>query len=130
MYSFSQLSLNRMSGIDERLIRIAKRAIQITRIDFGIPEYGGLRSTEDQALLYRRGVSKADGINKQSKHQSGKAIDFYAYVDNKASWSELHLALVANAFLQAASELGIKVRWGGLFKGFKDYPHIELIEEF
>ena len=55
-------------------------------------------------------------------------IDFYAYVDGKASWDEGHLALVATAFMQAAIKLGYKIQWGGLWKGFKDMPHIQLVE--
>jgi len=118
-----------MCCVDERLIRIAHRAIQITRIDFGISNTGGIRSEKAQNKLFREGRSKADGYEKRSKHQEGKALDFYAWVHGSASWEKEHLAQVAAAFLQAASELGIRVRWGGLFKTFKDMPHIELIEE-
>ena len=118
-----------MCCVDERLVRVAHRAIQISKIDFGIPTDGGIRTAERQHELFEDGKSKADGYHKRSPHQSGRALDFYAYVDGKASWDREHLAMVAAAFLQAASELGIRVRWGGLFRSFSDMPHIELIED-
>ena len=119
-------SINNMSGIDERLISIAELAITLTNIDFGIPNTGGLRSTEDQAKLFTSGVSKADGRANKSYHQTGKAVDVYAYVDGKASWDKLHLSLIAAAMLQASSQLGFELKWGGLWKSWQDYPHFEI----
>jgi peptidoglycan L-alanyl-D-glutamate endopeptidase CwlK len=116
-----------MSGINMDLRRVADRAIQITKVDFGIPDTGGLRDAEIQNWLFKSGKSNCDGYEKLSNHQSGNALDFYAYVDGKASWDEGHLAQVAAAFLQASIELGIPIKWGGLFKSFKDYPHVELM---
>lgn len=115
-----------MKGIDQRLIDIAERAIEITRIDFGIPELGGLRSAPEQRELFKKGLSRCDGYNLESYHQSGKALDVYAYVDGKASWETEHLAQVACAMLQAAAELGHALKWGGLWASFKDMPHFEL----
>lgn len=128
MYSLSKRSLSRMEGVDPRLIEIAKRAIEITKIDFGIPGDGGLRTAERQFELFQEGRSKADGFTKKSYHQTGKALDFYAYVDGTASWSKEHLAQVACAFLQAAGELGYKLQWGGLFRTFQDMPHIQIVD--
>ena len=124
----SASSLRRREGIDPRLIGIDNLAISITHIDFGHPEHAGLRDAQEQNELFLGGKSKADGYEKLSKHQSGLALDFYAYVDGHASWKEEHLALVAIAYFQAASILGYGIRWGGFFKSFKDYPHIELID--
>lgn len=126
MYQLSQRSKNHMSGVHSDLQRVANRAIQITKIDFGVPETGGLRTAEQQNALFNEGLSMCDGYDKRSNHQDGNALDFYAYVDGKASWEPEHLAQVACAFLQAANELGIKIKWGGLFKSFVDMPHIEI----
>ena len=127
MYQLSQRSIQHMSGVAITLRRIADRAIQITKVDFGIPNTGGIRTQDQQQALYEIGVSKADGIRIRSKHQDGIALDFYAYVDGKASWEPEHLAQVACAFLQAANELGITIKWGGLFRSFTDMPHLELV---
>jgi len=119
-------SIINLTGVDGRLIEIADLAITLSTVDFGIPSTGGLRTTEDQAELFAEGVSKADGVNNKSYHQSGMAVDVFAYVDGKASWDKLDLALVATAMLQAAAHLGYPLKWGGLWKSWQDYPHFEL----
>jgi len=125
-YKLGNSSLNNRAGVDPRLIEISDLAISLSNIDFGIPSTGGLRTTEDQAELFTSGVSKADGRTNKSYHQSGKALDVYAYVDGKASWDKLHLALIATAMLQASAQLGYKLKWGGLWKSWQDMPHFEL----
>jgi peptidoglycan L-alanyl-D-glutamate endopeptidase CwlK len=126
MYHLSNRSKKNSEGVDQRLIEIRDLAIHITVVDFGIPGSGGLRTAEEQRALFVAMKSKCDGYDKLSRHQSGKALDFYAYVDGHASWEEKHLAMVAAAFLQAAAMLGYKLKWGGLWKGFKDMPHVQL----
>jgi|TARA_R110000824_G_scaffold15002_1_gene63506 peptidoglycan L-alanyl-D-glutamate endopeptidase CwlK len=125
-FKLGKNSINNLAGVDGRLIAIADLAIELTNIDFGVPSTGGLRTEADQAKLFADGVSKADGVNNKSYHQSGKAMDVYAYVDGKASWDKLHLAVIASAMLQASSQLGYKLKWGGLWKSWQDYPHFEI----
>tara|TARA_R110002095_G_scaffold22086_1_gene23874 strand:+ start:956 stop:1345 length:390 start_codon:yes stop_codon:yes gene_type:complete len=125
-FQLSNNSMMNLAGVDDRLIDIADVAIKLSPIDFGIPSTGGLRTTEDQAKLFEEGVSKADGVNNKSYHQTGKALDVYAYVDGKASWDKLHLATIAAAMLQASSQLGYELKWGGLWKSWQDYPHFEI----
>ena len=130
-FKLSRSSKANRAGVDPRLIAISNRAIQLTLVDFGHGPMAGLRTPEIQHKLFRDGLSKADGYRNKSYHQTGKALDFYAYVDNKASWQPEHLAMVATAFLQAASELGIAVEWGGLWRSKRgiygwDMPHIQL----
>ena len=128
-YAFGHNSLNNRAGINADLILILDRAVEISIYDFGIPSSGGLRTTEQQAKLFADGVSKADGVTHKSFHQTGNAVDVYAYVDGKASWDHEHLAVVAAAMLQASSELGIPLEWGGLWTGFCDRPHFQLSSE-
>ena len=127
-FQFGQSSLNNRTGIDSRLIEILDRAIQLSIIDFGIPSSGGLRTADDQAKLFTAGKSKADGRTNKSYHQTGRAIDVYAYVDGKASWEKEHLALIAAAVLQSSAELGYKLSWGGLWTSFCDMPHFQIGE--
>ncbi len=139
MFSFSSTSLARREGIDPRLIEIDDLAIRLTLIDFGHPEHAGKRKAREQNDLFKEGKSQCDGYDKLSSHQLGKALDFYAYVNNKASWEPEHLAMVAVAYFQAASILGYKIAWGGLWKSKNpkyingvpygwDCPHIELVD--
>ena len=102
MFKFSQTSKQRRAGVDPRLIAISDRALEISVVDFAIPKHGGKRTEEEQYQLFLDGKSRADGTNDLSYHQSGKALDFYAFVNGKASWNPGHLAMVAAAFLQAA----------------------------
>lgn len=128
MFKLSITSRTRMDGVNPDLIKIANLAINITKIDFGIPQDGGIRTEERQNELFMDGKSKADGYDKLSFHQSGQALDVFAYADGKASWDELHLAMVATAMLQSASILGFSLGWGGNFVSFKDFPHFELLD--
>ena len=128
-YNFSRKSHERLVTADDRIIEIAMMAIKISKIDFGIPQHGGKRTAEEQRDLFDSGASQCDGTKNKSKHQSGLAVDVYAYVDGKASWKEEHLTLVATAMLQAASILGHKLSWGGLWTNFKDMPHFEIVED-
>lgn len=129
MFKLSNKSKQRRQGIDPRLIEIDDLAIILTVIDYGHPADAGLRLAERQHQLFLDKKSKCDGYIKISNHQLGKALDFYAYVDGRASWEPEHLAQVACAYFRAASILGYKLKWGGLFapNGW-DKPHVELVE--
>ena len=105
-FKLSKRSLGRLDGVDERLVRVIKRAIELTKIDFGVTE--GVRSVERQQELVDAGASKT----MKSKHIDGRAVDLVAYLGSRVSW-ELNLYDdIADAVKQAAIEEGVKVRWG------------------
>lgn len=124
-FSLSQRSKDRMIDVDSRIIEIINLAITITKIDFGIPKDGGLRTSERQKELFDKGRSKADGTINKSFHQTGKAIDIYAYFDGGASWDADKLTFAATAILQAASILGYNLQWGGLWSSKKKNNEIQ-----
>ena len=126
-FKFSKKSLERLEGVDGRLIDVMEMALAISKIDFGIPAYGGYRTAREQRILFYDGKTKANGTSHKSKHQSGNAVDVYAYVDGKASWKEEYLTHIAAAVLQAAIKLDTRVQWGGLWVNFVDCPHFERI---
>ena len=106
MFALSKRSLSRLEGVDDRLVRITKRAIELTTIDFGVTE--GLRSVERQRELVAKKASKT----MKSKHIDGKAVDVVAYIGPRISW-ELNLYDdIADAFKQAAIEEDVQLRWG------------------
>lgn len=125
-YGFSTKSKQRMEDVHPDLIKVANRAIEISKIDFGIPQYGGVRTALQQRSLYDDGKSQLDGVKKKSYHQTGRALDVFAYVDGKASWDKYHLTQIAVAFFRAAMELGIQIEWGGNWTSFVDMPHFQL----
>jgi peptidoglycan L-alanyl-D-glutamate endopeptidase CwlK len=126
VFYLSESSKNHRLGVDSRLIEISDLAITLTHVDFGHPSSGGLRTYEQQNQLFHQGKSRCDGYTLKSKHQSGLALDFYAFVNGKASWDENHLTMVAAAFLEAGHRLDYKIEWGGFWQHFKDMPHIQL----
>ena len=128
-FKLSSTSQRRLAGVDPRLIDVINLALTISLVDFGIPSDGGIRKASRQKELFDQGLSKLDGYKKISNHQTGMAFDVFAFVDGKASWDKLHLALVATAILSAASQLNVPLRWGGHFKpnGW-DMPHFEIKE--
>lgn len=140
MFSFSERSKQRRAGIDPRLVEIDDLAITLTLVDFGHPKHAGLRTPAEQFALFSSGRSQCDGKTHRSNHQDGKALDFYAYVDGKASWRPDHLAMVGCAYFQAAAMLSYRIKWGGLWRSLDpdlhngipygwDCPHIELLED-
>jgi peptidoglycan L-alanyl-D-glutamate endopeptidase CwlK len=131
-FTFSKKSMERLQQVDQQLQELMQNAIAVSPIDFGIPEFGGLRTEKEQQQLYEKGLSKCDGYKRKSLHQTGNAIDIYAYVNGKASWDKIHLAIIAGVILSEARRMKLKVRWGGTFgsKTFTgwDMPHFEFIK--
>ena len=135
-YQFSKKSVERMQGVNPELIIIFTEAIKNSPIDFGIPGLGGIRTAEQQKKLFLAKKSECDGYKNKSFHQSGNALDFYAYVDGSASWSKQHLAMVASVIMTTAKRLKkegkttVDLYWGGQFGSTDftgwDYPHIEI----
>jgi peptidoglycan L-alanyl-D-glutamate endopeptidase CwlK len=78
-YKFSKKSLDTLKTVDGRLQALAHVVLANSEHDFGIPSTGGLRTSEEQNKLYKKGWSKLDGYNKKSYHQSGLAIDIAVY---------------------------------------------------
>lgn len=106
MNKLSERSLKRLEGVDPRLVRVVKKAIVYSKVDFGVTE--GLRTLETQKKYVAAGKSQT----LKSKHIDGKAVDLVAYVDGQVSW-ELNLYDdIADAMAKAAREEGLAIRWG------------------
>ena len=119
-HTFSEKSNTKLEGVDERLIRVATLALQLSPVDFGITE--GVRTLERQKQLVKAGASRT----LRSKHLEGKAIDVVAYLDGEVRWDWPLYEKIAKAFKQAADELGYKITWGGSWATFKDGPHFQI----
>ncbi len=120
MFKLSNRSISRMEGVDGDLIRVVKRAIQITEVDFGVTE--GLRTEETQAYYVASGKSKT----MNSRHLIGQAVDLVAYHKGKVTWDAKYYHSVARAMKSAADELGVKITWGGDWQMFFDGPHFQI----
>ena len=119
-YRLSQRSRQRMKGVHPDLVAVVERAIQITGVDFTITE--GLRTPARQKQLVRAGASRT--LN--SRHLTGHAIDFAAWVGGTVRWDWPLYPKIADAFKQAAKDLNIPIVWGGDWPRLRDGPHFEL----
>ena len=116
----SELSKERLLGVDERLKAVVMEAAERCGFPFNVSE--GLRSVAKQREYVRQGKSKT----MNSKHLTGKAVDLYPLsMDRKVvDWSRFED--LAELMLQVADEMGIRLVWGGNWKTFVDKPHFEL----
>ena len=138
MFKLSQRSLNRLVGVNEDLVSIVKRAIEISEVDFMVVE--GLRTKQRQEELYSQGRTKPGKIvtwTMKSKHIDGLAVDIApCNKDGSINWNDLKMFdKMADAMFKAAKELNVNIRWGRDWdmdgirgeKGETDSPHFELV---
>lgn len=119
-YVLSQKSLDKMKGLHPDLVKVVKRAIELTTVDFTVGET--LRTVERQKELVAKGASQT----MKSRHLTGHAIDLYALKNGGVVWELLLYKEIAKAMLQAAKELGVDLEWGGNWKTLVDGPHFQL----
>ena len=141
-YKLSERSLKSLEGVDPNLVKIVKRAIEITEQDFIVIE--GLRTKEQMMINYGKGrtasqlavhgipasyakpkEAKVTWLNDPfaSNHAKGKAVDI---VPAPVTWDDISKFKKINEAMQAsAKEFGIKLSYGGDWTK-KDYPHWEL----
>lgn len=117
---FSQRSENNLKGVNPDLVKVVRRALQLSPVDFGITE--GLRTRERQTQLVAEGKSQT----MNSRHLTGHAVDVFAYPTPAGSWDMKYYQQIAQAFKAASDELAIPVEWGGNWTTLKDGPHFQL----
>ena len=108
-FKLSKRSLARLEGVDERMVRVVKTAISVSKIDFGV--ISGLRTIEEQRELVSKGASQT----MKSKHLDGLAVDVMAYIGSRGSWELKLYDDIADAFKIAAEEEDVQVRWGAAY---------------
>lgn len=119
-FRLSARSLSRLEGVHPDLVRVVKRAIELTPVDFMVVE--GLRTRETQAKYVKSGASKT----MNSRHLTGHAVDLAPMIGPDVRWDWPLFHKMAPAVKQAAKELGVAMVWGGDWRTFKDGPHFEL----
>ncbi len=118
-YKLGSRSRAELKGVHPDLVKVVERAIEITEQDFIV--FDGLRTAADQNALYRRGASQRDGYRRKSEHQVqasgyGQAVDLVPWINGKPVWDWDAIYLIADAMVQAAKELGVRLRWGGCWQ--------------
>ena len=127
MFKFGHRSEGFLEGVDDRLVQVARRALELSPYDFGIT--CGLRTLGEQQKLYASG----DSLTMDSRHLpnekgESEALDIVVYVNGSITWKSGYYRKVAQAFFTAAIELGIQIEWGGLWQTLVDGPHYQLAE--
>ena len=120
-FNFSKRSEENLRGVHPDLVKVIRRALELTDIDFMVIE--GKRNEARQRDLVASGKSQT----MNSRHLTGHAVDCAPLINREIPWKDwTKFRLVADAVLQAGKELGIDVEWGGNWKSFKDGPHFQL----
>ena len=109
-FNLSQKSLDRLKGVDDDMVRDVKKAIELTKVDFGV--ICGLRTVEEQEELVAKGASQT----MKSKHIDGLAVDLMAYLGGRASWEVNLYDDIADAMKEAAKLENVGVRWGAAWQ--------------
>ena len=128
MYRLGKRSLLRLEGVHPDLVRVVKRAIGMTTIDFTVLE--GVRSQVRQMELFQSGASKT----MNSRHLTGHAVDLGAWMFGEVSWHWPLYYKINKAMKLAMLEESVLLRWGGDWDSDGDYedetwrdgPHYEL----
>lgn len=119
-FKFGQRSEERLKDVHPDLVKVVRRALEISKVDFAVLE--GIRSPERQAQMVKSGASQT--LN--SRHLTGHAIDVAPVVGNQVRWDWPLYYPLAEAMKAAAAELNIPIEWGGDWRKFKDGPHWQL----
>lgn len=132
-FKLGKTSLARLVGVDECLVKVVMRAIEISEVDFTVME--GVRTLARQRELYAQGRTAPGKIvtwTMNSRHIEGKAVDLVPY---PLDWNDLEkFDKIKDAMFQAAREIDVNLRWGADWdgdgkyreKGEYDSPHFEL----
>lgn len=125
-FRFSQRSENNLEGVNSDLVKVIRRALEITPIDFIVIE--GLRTEARQKQL----VAEKKSQTMKSRHLTGHAVDI---IPVNTKWQIDEFKPLLKAVKQAADELGVKLRFGINWKSdpslpietqFIDAPHVEI----
>lgn len=112
-----------LEGVHPDLVRVVRRARELAPGTFVVLE--GLRTVTRQKQLIKAGASRT----MRSRHLTGHAVDLGAVVKGGVRWDWPLYESIAKTMKQAATELGVKIVWGGSWPKFRDGPHFELDRE-
>lgn len=144
MGQLNKRSLERLQNVKSVLIAILVDGAVDSPYEYQIPRYGGKRTDEEQELMYARGrttdelrakgIVGIEGKPERSKitwtldsiHESGKAFDFFALINGKASWDIKYIEPIARHLQKIAKDkYGVILEWGyDLWK--KDGAHMQM----
>ncbi|SQD11136.1 putative phage PS3 [Escherichia coli] len=118
-FKFSSRSEKNLQGVNPDLVKVTRRALEISEVDFGITE--GLRSRYRQKQLVTTGKSQT----MNSRHLTGHAWMLWLMSAPGVMGMPLYEKIAA-AFRQASQELNISGGMGRRLEDPEDGPHFQL----
>lgn len=110
-FVFGPASEANLVGVDAGIVLCTRRALEITRQDFGVFE--GLRLLERQRGLVACGASRTlDSYHIADRFGIGHAVDNVPYVNKRLQWQMPCCNEVAIAMRKASLELEVPLTWG------------------
>jgi peptidoglycan L-alanyl-D-glutamate endopeptidase CwlK len=124
-FRFSKRSSDHLKTLHPDLIKVARLALRQSRVDFTI--ISARRTLSEQKRLVAAGKSQT----LRSRHLNGQALDFVPLdpTTGKGRFDRALAIEVAAAFMDAGTALDCPVKWGGMWTGFEDIPHIEMMKK-
>ena len=124
MPTFGKESRENRDQCDPRLIEVLNEAIK--HFDFSV--ICGYRGPDEQDELYRRGYSNARWGKSKHNHQPARAFDIIPYPNGWRSEPD-EWYRQGTYILAAASQLGVRLYWGGHWENLVDMAHFELMDD-
>lgn len=119
-YKLGTRSEQRLKGVHPDLVKVIRRAIELSPIDFTVLE--GRRTVDRQRELFAKKATRT----MRSRHIHGFAVDIAPLIDGVVRWDWPLYNQLAKVVKKAAKEVKVPVEWGGDWTSFKDGPHWQL----
>ncbi len=124
-YAFGPTSRRRLNTCHPQLVAVMEEAIATSEIDFTI--VCGHRNKVDQDKAIADGNSKAPFPTSRHNSMPSEAVDVCPYINGELDWGNVTAFTdLASHIKETAARLGVRLKWGGDFKGAWDKPHFEL----
>jgi peptidoglycan L-alanyl-D-glutamate endopeptidase CwlK len=124
MSSFGTRSTERLLTCDPKIQRVLYEAIK--HYDFSV--VWGHRGQKAQDKAFALGHSKLKWPNSNHNGMPSRAVDVVPYPDGFKN-DDTEFYVMATYILAAAAQEGVKLKWGGHWKSFRDLAHFELDRE-
>ena len=122
-FKYGGRSKGHLKKLEPRMVDVCELALSYSRVDISAVET--LRELEQQKKNVANGVSwTLDSKHLANENGLSEAVDLYPWVDGETNHAIEHYREIAKAMFRAAIELGVQIRWGGLW-GQADCPHWE-----
>jgi peptidoglycan L-alanyl-D-glutamate endopeptidase CwlK len=126
MFKFGKRSMSNLSTCEEALQKLAHKALATSPKDFTI--ICGHRNKAEQDAAFKSGNSQLKFPTSKHNKLPSQAFDFCPYPldwDDIKSFTEIGEHILGT-WEDMEEKEDWDIEWGGQWKKFKDYPHIQI----